>query len=462
VGYLSEQNKQLIHATSLHLLATQGIRVDHVDVLDRLREAGADVQDGRARLSEDWVESTLGSCPGEIQLGGRGSPPASVGVNGGSCYWPGNALYLVDGNERRQITCEDFVGLTRLADHLEHVNAMVGVCVSDFDHTIRDFATLHLMARHTGKHLRPVITSSTGLDAVLEMAQVLNDGRRENVISFGYSILSPLHWAETPLDVISKTSGHGYPLMLNAEPMAGATSPVTLAGSIAQANAETLSGIAIAQVLEPGRPCFHNGGFAHTLDMRTTVALGGSPEVFMMGAASAEMAKFYGLPSASWVSTDALLEDAQAASEKSMGFQLHTQCGVNLIWGMGQLESQMSISAEQLLIDDDIVRGVTRLERGFSVDAQHLAADVIASFADGDDFLTHPHTLKWFRRELSEATLRNRDRRESLAMGGHADMRSRARIRVVEILAQESEIYVNASEERELERIERFWRSKLS
>ena len=137
---------------------------------------------------------------------------------------------------------------------------------------------------------------------------------------------------------------------------------MTLAGSVAQANAETLAGVAIAQVLEPGRPCFYNGGFAHALDMRTTVALCGSPEVFLMGAASAEMARFYGLPCASWVSTEAMVEDAQAASEKAMGLLLHFQRGVNLIWGMGQLESQMSISAEQLVMDDEIVGQVKRLQ----------------------------------------------------------------------------------------------------
>ncbi len=462
--YLSPDDRQSIHQASFRLLETAGVRIDCPKVLDLLAEAGAKADRvlNRARFDEEWLRGWLDKCPREVVLGGRDGQLSQVGVEGGTCYWPGNALYLVEGQERRYIQSADFVDLTRLVDALDHVHAMVGVSVGEFEPVVRDFATFRLMARHTCKHLRPVVTSSIGIDAVLEMAEVLGDGNAEqNVVSFGYSVLSPLHWAVTALDVIRKTSGHGYPLMLNAEPMAGATSPVTLAGSIAQANAETLSGIAIAQVLEPRRPCFYNGGFAHTLDMRTAVALGGSPEVFLIGAASAEMARLYGLPCASWVSTEAMCEDAQAASEKAMGFLLHRQNGVNLIWGMGQLESQMSISAEQLVIDDGIVGQTERVELGITVDAEHIAEDVITSLAAGGEYLTHPHTLDWFRRELTDISLGNRDRRDGWSLAGGMDLRKQAQGRVNEILSMSPEICLDKAADQELERIEQLWRAQI-
>ena len=116
-----------------------------------------------------------------------------------------------------------------------------------------------------------------------------------------------------------------------------------------------------------------------------------------MAAASAEMAASYGLPCASWVSTEAMVEDGQGASEKAMGLLLHVERGVNLIWGMGQLDSQMSISPAQLVIDDEIAGQVLRLREGVPVDEERLAGETFEAISRGEDLLSHPHTLRWFR-----------------------------------------------------------------
>ncbi|OGG53587.1 MAG: hypothetical protein A3F84_02710 [Candidatus Handelsmanbacteria bacterium RIFCSPLOWO2_12_FULL_64_10] len=465
-GVLTQAQREAIHRTSVRLLGRVGVRADSSEVLERLRVHGAEVDPAgrRVRLSEDLIWRLVRQCPSGVFLGDRDGGGARAGGEDGVCFWPGNALCLVEGGARRPIGVEDFARLTRLVDRLEHVDAMVGVAVAAFDPPIRDFCTLRLMARHTRKHLRPVITSAGGIEAVLAMADVIEQGRPEGAghrLSFGYSVVSPLHWTETALALIQKTSGRGFPLMLNAEPMAGGTSPVTLAGSVAQANAETLAGVAIAQALEPGRPCFYNGGFAHVLDMRTTVALCGSPEVFLMGAASAEMARFYGLPCASWVSTEAMSEDAQAAAEKAMGLTLHVERGVNLIWGMGQLESQMSISGAQLVIDDEIAGQVGRLRRGIEVDPERLACEVMEEVGTQGDFLSHPHTLRWFREELRETRLGNRDRRDKWAARGGLDLRGQAQRRAEEILDREWEPILDEEQGRELERIETWWRKRI-
>ncbi|MBT7597903.1 MAG: hypothetical protein HN559_23565, partial [Gemmatimonadetes bacterium] len=235
------------------------------------------------------------------------------------------------------------------------------------------------------------------------------------------------------------------------------------AGSLAQAHAETLSGIAIAQALEPGRPCIYNAGFAHTLDMRSAVALGGSPEVFLMAAAAAGLARMWQLPCASWVGSEAMTEDAQAATEKSLGLTLHTQAGVNLIWGMGQLESQMSISATQMVIDDEIAVQVERLQRGITVDDAHLAADILLSDpGTHGNLLAHDHTLTWFRHELDDSTLANRILRERWQELGKPDMRRRANEHIGDLLADEWVPCVSDDEDAELLRIEEAWRRQLS
>lgn len=475
-GQLDRQALDRIQDLSLQVLAEVGVGVDDEVARVALAEHGARVEEATARvfLDEETLRALIGQAPPDITFGQRRGEARTVGAHaGGRCMWPGNALYLVEDDQRRTMTADDVAWLTRLADHLDHVHAMVGVSVADYNPAIRDFCTLRLMARHTGKHLRPVITSLTGIDAVMEMTQVLGDSTRGDTsgtgltqgaapVSFGFSVVSPLRWTDTAMQLIRKTSGQGLPFMFNAEPLAGGTSPVTLAGSLAQAHAETLSGIAIAQALEPGRPCIYNAGFAHTLDMKTAVALGGSPEVFLMAAAAAGLARLWQLPCASWVSSEAMTEDAQAAAEKSLGLTLHTQAGVNLIWGMGQLESQMSISATQMVIDDEIAAQVERLERGITVDDAHLAADILLGDpADRANLLAHDHTLTWFRDELDESTLASRILRERWDELGKPDLRHRASERIGELLAGDWEPYLSEDEDAELQKIEDTWRAQL-
>ena len=126
------------------------------------------------------------------------------------------------------------------------------------------------------------------------MSDVILDGKplKDNMFfTLGYSCVSPLTWTETGLELFYKTKGFGIPVMINSEPMAGGTSPVTLAGSLAMADAEVISGIVINQIIEPGRPCIYNSGFAHVFDMMTTIVLTGSPENALLQAAGAEMAQ---------------------------------------------------------------------------------------------------------------------------------------------------------------------------
>ena len=465
-GQLDAQALQRIEDLSLQVLEQVGVAVDDDLTRASLAAHGARVEPtGRVHFDEQTLRALIGQAPADVTFGQRQGDDRTVGAHaGGTCLWPGNALYLVEDTERHVLRLDDFARLTRLTDRLDHVHAMVGISVADFEPNLRDFCTLRLMAQHTGKHLRPVITSTHGIGAVMEMAQVLRGSDKADApVGFGFSVLSPLRWTQTATQLIRDTSGQRWPFMFNAEPLAGGTSPVTLAGSLAQAHAETLSGIAIAQALEPGRPCIYNAGFAHTLDMRSAVALGGSPEVFLMAAAAAGLARMWQLPCASWVGSEAMTEDAQAATEKSLGLTLHTQAGVNLIWGMGQLESQMSISATQMVIDDEIAVQVERLQRGITVDDAHLAADILLSDpGTHGNLLAHDHTLTWFRHELDDSTLANRILRERWQELGKPDMRRRANEHIGDLLADEWVPCVSDDEDAELLRIEEAWRRQLS
>jgi trimethylamine--corrinoid protein Co-methyltransferase len=251
-------------------------------------------------------------------------------------------------------------------------------------------------------------------------------------------------------------------MMINAEPTAGSTSPVTLAGTLALANAEALSGVVILQLLEPGRPVVFNLGFAHTLDMRRAITRTGAPENGLLGMAGAQLAAFHGLPSASWASTESMIADAQAAAEFGLVALLNALGGVNIIWGVGQLESQRTVSPEQGVICDDIAGAVLRAWRGIGVDAETIAEDVITSIGHSADYLGHDHTLDHFRDELLMPALGFCGRREEWQNAGSQTQTDRARARVREILSLPAPEYLSEDQSAELLSIQESWMKQLA
>ena len=442
---LSDSDIERIDADSMRILAEIGVRVDDEEL--RRQAVGAGAKIGRqndilcfppemVREAVDQAPASAGfaDCDGSVTVVGPGRP---------STFWTGAALNYVIGNEARPIRSQDLADFARIADSLESVFAVVGTALADVPPPARDVVGLRIMATHTRKHLRPLLFKAENVKAMIEMAEVVADGRPLRqcpLISFGYSCLSPLHWSQISIDLWRNSSGHRLPVMLNGEPITGATSPVTLAGAVAMANAEVLAGVALVQLLSPARPVVHNIGFAHSMDMRRAACLAGSPECALMAAAGARLAAYYKLPSASWMCTDALADDQQAAIEKMLTGAAHAAAGVSVIWGMGQLETEKSLSPVQLVMDDEIVRALVRFARGFQVDDDTLAYGVIRQVETGEgEFLSHDHTIAHFRDELSGSPLLARSTRQRWADGGCTTLADRAKAYVHDLLARPQE-----------------------
>jgi trimethylamine--corrinoid protein Co-methyltransferase len=244
--------------------------------------------------------------------------------------------------------------------------------------------------------------------------------------------------------------------MLNAEPIMGGTSPVTAAGALSLANAEILAGIVLVQLLEPGRPVVHNLGFAHAIDMRTGTCLAGSAECALLSHSGGRIAAYYGIPCASWMGTDAMIDDEQASMEKLLTAFAHVTSDVSLIWGMGQLESEKSISPVQLLIDHELASAALRYHRGFEVSEETLAYRVIEEVVTrGGDFLSHEHTLEHFREELSESKLLVRTNRDRWTAAGAKELAQSAAEKLDALRNSERPAHLSDDQQRELERIEK-------
>ncbi|MFQ5810634.1 MAG: trimethylamine methyltransferase family protein [Armatimonadota bacterium] len=465
---LTDEQIRQINEASLDVLATVGVRLHHEQVVKRLGEAGADADaaTGTVKLPPAMVAEYLQQCPRQVRLCDPQGGETVLTAGGPSVFWTGNAMHFVRGRERRELVSDDFVDICRVVNTLDNVHAIVGPSMADLPPTTRDFMGFRVMAERTsGKHLRPCVYTPMGIQAIIEMAEVLLGGtplRERPIFSLGYTAVSPLAWSETALELFVVTSGHRIPMMVNSEPTAGATAPITQAGALVTANAEALSGVIIAQVLEPGRPCVFNLGFMHPFDMKYCVALTGSPENALMHAAGADIAAFHGLPSASWMSTEAKMADSQAAHEKTLTGLMDALHGATIIWGVGNLEGTLSMCLEEAVIDNEIVGLIRRAVRGFEVGAETMAAEAIKETGFQSGFLEHDHTLEHYRAALHFPDLLSRQAHEVWSARGAQSLEEAATERVREILAQPPpEPHLSDEQIRRLDALADQWRERI-
>jgi len=454
-----------IHQDALVVLDQVGVLVDDVDIRHLMQDAGSTVDsENRVHIPADLVKWALGQAPRQLKIADRTGRCWRLSPQEGTLVLTGNALYVTRGRVRADLDSHDLAQLARIVDTCDNIHAMVGTSIADFPPASRDFVGFRIMAENTGKHLRPCIYTPAGARVVMEMAKVVLDGtalRERPIVSTGFSIISPLHWTSLALGVFKETAGLGVPVMINSEPLAGATAPVSLAGCLVIGDADILSGLVINQLLEPGLPCFYNVGFAHVFDMSVGMALTGSPENALIQAAGADMARFHGLPCASWMSTESLCADSQAAFEKMMTGLAHAAAGVNFIWGAGNLESTLAMSPEALVTDNEIAGYILRFQKGFAVDEESLALETIRECGRSGDFLSSPHTLRHFRQVLSGAQLAVRRRREDWEACGSSSFEESAEQRVRAILSKEPTQHLDARQQAELMRIEQSAMARL-
>ena len=444
---------QPIHDAALELLRDPGVRIEHDPVYEALLKAGA--KPGSAsqlvRFPAPLVAACVERAPSAILLADRredGGRRLSAG--GRSSVWSTPGMNWCRHGEVRRFTTRDMADYARLLDQLPALDGVFGMALADVPPHAADVTGLSIMADHTRKHVRVLCSTPAGADAMCRMKPVVSDAPW---FSIGFTAHGPLRWTNLALDIFARTAGHGIPTTINGEPMAGTSGPVTLAGTAAVGNAEILAGLVVNQVLEPGRPCIYNLGLAHVFDMRKAVAVTGAPENHLLAGVSAAMGRVYNLPSCSWVSTEALLPDAQAAIEKSIGWLTHLSSGVNLVWGVGQLESELTVSPAMAVIDQEILDVVARFRRGIEVSAETLALDVTREVGPAGEVLSHDHTLTHFREELFEPRILWRGKRADWDAQGAPSLSARAEDRATELMNAERAPFLTADQRCELRKI---------
>jgi trimethylamine--corrinoid protein Co-methyltransferase len=223
--------------------------------------------------------------------------------------------------------------------------------------------------------------------------------------------LSPLQVDFNSLEMLMQYVRNGQPTMISPCVMAGTTGPVTLAGTIALANAEALAGIALAQMIRPGVPVVY--GFQSTAaDLRTGGICIGGPERSLCITYGARLARAYGLPSrGGGADNDAVDLSGQSGYESMMSMLVTRFEKINFVLhSIGMSASFAAVSYEQFIFGLEIMGMIERYKRGIKINPETLALDVIKEAGIGGEFLTKKHTLRHMRKELHVPLISHRVR----------------------------------------------------
>ena len=400
-----------IFNAALDLLEDPGVRMEHDQLCDLLLSNGAMMGNGPnvIKFPRQLVKEKIALCPSTVHFADRynkGKPVTPEAME--PVIWSVPGLNIYEHGKIRPLVSSDLPRWARLLHRLENVDGIFSYAMEDVPAKASDVVGLNLIAQNSTKHIRVLCSSPESADVMVRMKHVVGD---YPWFSIGFTAHGPLRWTRLALDIFRRTAGSNIPITINGEPMAGVSGPVTLAGSSAVGTAEILAGVVLNQILEPGRPCIFNLGLAHVLDMRYATAVTGGPENALYAAAAAQLGRYLSIPSGSWVSTESMMPDSQASLEKMFGYATHLQQHSSLIWSVGQLESEMTVSPAQAVLDDEMITYAKRYMRSMEVNDESLAVDVIREVGISGSFLEHDHTLDHYRSEFFEPKVLFRKRR---------------------------------------------------
>lgn len=441
---LSENELRRIHAASLRLLAETGMKIHSRRALELLGDFGAvvDLERESVKIPEAMVEDALRSVPSKITLYDRDQESTIVLGEGQSYAASGhNAIFVLDGEtgERRSATKKDVADFACLSDALENIS-VVGIQAMPQD-VQPEVSLLHAVDaafNNSTKHLYFSPESANVTKAVFEIARAVcrkEDLSSRPILTCQLSPTSPLTWEGGAAEALMETAQAGVPCSLLPQPFSGVTAPITLAGTLTVHNAEALSGIVITQLMRKGTPLIYGSAWT-TFDMREANVLIGSPEAGLMRIAGAQLAKFYHMPSHTISpDSDAHCHDEQNAWERLFTSLCALSSGIDLIVNAGMFATGLTVSFEQLVLDNEMLGILFRSLRGIKVEPETIATEVIEKVGPGGNFLTEGHTLQHLRGDEHWRTeISNRCGYDQWVERGTPDVVSNARRKVQHIL----------------------------
>ncbi len=445
IEILSDDQVEAIHETSMTTLEEIGIKVLLDEARTILRAAGADVDEDSmiVRFDRGLVDSALTTVPGAVTLHGR-SPERNVAFGDRNVAFatvggPPNVSDMENG--RRPGSRESFSDLVRLSQSYDVIH-IIGPVVEPVD--------IHLSVRHLEVARTLALNSdkvpfvfARGPDAVADSLEVVRMARgvpEEQFVNEPscYTVVnanSPLQLDAPMSQGIIDFARAGQLMILTPFTLAGAMAPVSLAGALAQQNAEALAGITLAQLTRPGAPVAY-GGFTSNVDMKSGAPAFGTPEYVKAAFATGQLTRKYGIPYRSSNVNASNTPDAQAAYESQMSLWGAVMGGCHILMhGAGWLEGGLTASFEKFIIDIEMLQMMAELFTGFDVDEPALALDAMREVRHGGHYFGAAHTLERYQTAFYSPIVSDWRNFETWSEDGARDTAYRAHVIFKQVLA---------------------------
>jgi len=431
---LDTEGVELIHQASLDLLEEFGIDFRDPEALAMWRDAGAEVAGQRVRIPPQLLLQLVAKNPEVVELHGR-NPARSVRIGGRNMVFaPNYGSPFVRGfdGERRYSTLEDLQVFHKLAQMAPSLHLAGGITCEPVDIPV---PTRHLhiadsLLRHSDKPFMGATTSRERAEDSVRMAQIVFGEifvENHTVMVSVCNCNSPLVWDQTMLDAVKVYARHNQTVLLSPFVLAGASTPASTVGAVAQLNAEALSGIAFAQLVRPGAPMIY-GQFLAPVSMRSGAPMAGTPEISLMNFMIGQLARRYKLPwRSSGMTSGSKMVDAQAAYEASMTMQSVLLSGANFVFhAAGWLEGGLTASVAKFTLDAEQMEMYYRFAQGVSVGDLDEVMATVREVGPGGHFLGTAHTRRVFEQAFFMPELLDNNSFEQWQAEGSKDAATRA------------------------------------
>ena len=445
---------------AFQLMQRPGIKVQSVPARKLLTAAGASEDGEVVRIPEKIIRKALETTPEEFFLYDRFGQP-KVRYGGDAVHFdPGSSgVHILDPEtlEHKSSYTPDLVRVVKVAEMLPQYAAQsTAIVCNEVPKAIGDLYRLYIVLIFSEK---PIVTGSfivQNLAVMFDMLALFAGSRQELADKpqavFDVCPSPPLIWSEFGADNLIELAHARVPAQLISMPLAGAAAPVTLLGSVVQHAAESLSGIAIHQLANPGAPIVW-GGAPAIFDMRHGTTPMGAIETAMIDAAYAQVGKSLNLPTHAYLgASDAKIVDAQAGLESGISAMIGALAGINMISGAGMLDFLACQSPEKLVVDAEAIGMAQRLLAGIEIRTETLATDLFEGINFKGDFLKQKITRELFSKEQHlPSSVIDRDSIRGWQASGSPDAFARAKARTRELLAAYEQPRYSPEQERELQ-----------
>lgn len=472
-NFLSEEEKRIIHNDSIEILEKTGIKFPSEKALDLLEKGGAKIDWDRrvAYISEAMVEKALETAPKAFILGARNQKyDFSMPSDFTACNLDGCGTFAIDfeTGRKRSATLSDVKNAAKVFDEMD--TGMVlwpPVSAADVPRGSESIVAAAASMAVTGKHVQDEIKTLKEIPYLIQILKAILGSEEEiakrKIYSVTYCTVAPLCHDGEMLEANMELTKYGIPILTYPMPACGTTGPASLYSSVALANAEGLSALVVFQLSNPGTPVIY-GSALGTVNVRNGIFLEGTAEGALLTGSMADMARYYGIPNTSaGCLTDAKEPGMQAAIEKVITTLPLVMNGVDVVQGIGLLEGSMTLSLEQIVIDNEIMHHCRRISEGIDISSEKNFLGDIAEVGHGGHFLKQKNTRKAFRsREFYFPELADRNSYDEWISLGRPDMFSNARKKVEKILADEIKYPLEKNVEKEIDEILEEAKAKLA